>query len=103
MYTKNSRTDEIAEMSFLADEEGRVGSLGFFGNNLSRISVLYDFVGDNDGEGLELGDLEGRGLRDNVTLVVGFIVGFPVGTPGGLTVNCSVGVDVGGICGWGVG
>ena len=89
--------------SFLADEEGRFGSLGFFGKNLSRISVLYDFVGDNDGEGLELGDLDGPRLGDNVTLGVGFIVGFPVGTPVGLTVNCSVGVNAGGICGWGVG
>jgi hypothetical protein len=91
------------DMSFLADEEGRVGSLGFFGKNLSRISVVYDFVGNSDGEGLELGDLEGRGLRDNVTLGVRFTDGFPVGTLVGLTVNCSVGVGVGGICGWGVG
>ena len=63
-------------MSFLADEEGRVGSLGFFGKNLSRNSVLYDFVGDSDGEGLELGDLEGRVLRDNVTLGVGGYAGW---------------------------
>ena len=78
------------DMFFLADEERRVGSLGFFGKNLSRISVLYDFVGDSDGEGLELGDLEGHGLHDNVTLRVGFILGFPVGTPVGLPVNCAV-------------
>jgi hypothetical protein len=93
--TKNSRTDEIMDTSFFTDQDGRVGSLGFLGKNLSRISVLYDFVGD-----MELGDLDGPRLRDNVTPGVGFIVGFFVGTPVGLTVNCSV-IDVGGIWGWG--
>lgn len=97
MHAKKQQSNGL-NTSFFADED-----VGFLGKNLSRSLVLYEIVGANDGVDLELGDPEGPRLRDNVIPGVGFIVGFSVGTLVGPTVNCNVGVDVSGLCGWGVG